>query len=150
MTPGTYLAKRRAHAGLSLQAVARAIAALPWAIRPPAAGDIARLTARLEAAEADRDNLTVAQAQLLRNAFAFDVDIYQRLLWRHVGDRSVVPPQLCRTCACSWCDPCLTHDGPCGWSEPDLCSACKRAEQASSELAAAAAAQAEVNHRIPA
>jgi hypothetical protein len=31
---------------------------------------------------------------------------------------------LCRECGCTDGRPCMTDDGPCGWSEPGLCTAC--------------------------
>jgi hypothetical protein len=139
MTPGTYLRKRREAARLSLGQVAEAIAALPWAIRAPSPGEIAQLVARLELAEADRDNLTVPQAELLRNCFRFDVEIYERLLWRLCGADDQPMPQMCRHCACSWCDPCMDHGLPCGWAAADLCTACVRVDEVSAELSAPAA-----------
>lgn len=124
MTPGAYLRKRREAAGLSLDQVAGQLAALPWALVRPSAQEIASLAARLAVAEADQDNLTVPQAELLRNAFRFDIYVYQTLLWARYGDRNTPLPQLCRHCACSWCDPCLHHGSPCQWVARDLCSAC--------------------------
>jgi len=124
MTPGTYLRKRREAAGLSLDQVAEQLAALPWALVRPSAQEIASLAARLAVVEVDQDNLTVPQAQLMRNAFSFDVDVYQTLLWARYGNRAHPLPQLCRHCACSWCDPCLHHEQPCHWIARDLCSAC--------------------------
>lgn len=137
MTPGTYLAKRRQAAGLSLGEVAEAIAALPWTLRTPTSGEIAQLVARLELAEADRDNLTVPQAELLRNCFRFEVDIYERLLWQQCGADDLPMPPLCRHCACSWCEPCRDPSGAgaCMWVAEDLCSACVRTDQVAAELA---------------
>ncbi|WP_395672042.1 hypothetical protein [Inquilinus sp.] len=46
------------------------------------------------------------------------------------GVTPLVPSEIgsiCRTCGCSFNDPC--HP-PCGWVEPDLCSACKGAADA--------------------
>lgn len=135
MTPGAYLKKRREAAGLSIAHVAQAVAALPWAIRVPSSGEIAQLVAALERAETDRDNITVPQAELLRNAFRFDIEIYERLLWAHYGDVEAGPlPQLCRVCACSWCDPCIDQGLPCNWVTSDLCSACISKDEAASQL----------------
>jgi len=33
-------------------------------------------------------------------------------------------PGYCRVCGCSQLNPCETDEGPCGWAESDLCSAC--------------------------
>jgi len=35
-----------------------------------------------------------------------------------------LPPPKCRVCGCTDTSPCITAAGPCGWAEPDLCSAC--------------------------
>lgn len=139
MTPGTYLKKRREAAGLDLRQLAAGLAMLPWAIRPASRADIDRLVGHLENAEADRDNLTIDQAALARNLFAFDLDVYQQLLWRHYdpvargSPWSLPEPRVCRECACSWHDPCHTrHNGPCAFTErdPGLCTACARRQAA--------------------
>ena len=123
--------KRRKAAGVDLRTVAHLLAALPMAVRPITPAELARLTDRLEAAEADTDNITVEQAMLLQNAFTFDIEVYEQLLLlHHCPWGSGLPvPQVCRECACSWHDPCLTpgRDGvksPCGWTESDLCTVC--------------------------
>lgn len=132
ISPGTYLRRRREAAGKSHGEVALALAALPWAVRPPEQRDVDLLIGGIEEAEADRDNLTVPQALLLRNVYAFDVDVYEELLLiHHAGPGSCLAvPQLCRVCACSWMDACVVspaHVEPvevCEWVEFDLCSAC--------------------------
>lgn len=136
MTPGTYLRKRREHARLGLRQAAATLATLPWAIRPVGTRDLARLAIRLASAEDDTAHFSVAQVQLLRNVFAFDVEIYCQLVDLHAaGPGSDLPiPQVCRHCACSWHDACLTDQGACAWAEPDLCTACLRQAVAGGEL----------------
>ena len=128
MTPGTYLRMRREAAGIDVTDVASGLAVLPWAIRRVGAAERDELALRVAAAEEDRLPYTRPQAELLRNVFAFDVDVYHQLLMLHfAGDdpraRVGLPvPQLCRDCACSWYDPC---PGGCAWAEEDLCTACQ-------------------------
>ncbi len=140
--PGEYLRKRREAAGLTLGEVARQLAAMQFGFIQL---DRANLLAHLEKVEASDAGLTLAQAQVLRNIFAFDVGIYDQLLDRHLADeltrRTMPMPQICRGCACSFFDPCLPdpsrgeqdrssssaavgQDGPCHWAENHLCSAC--------------------------
>ncbi|WP_370189320.1 helix-turn-helix domain-containing protein [Qipengyuania sp.] len=124
MTPGLYLRKRREAAGLSLGEVARQIATIQLGL---VRLDRRNLLEQLERVEGDEAALTLAQAQVLRNVFAFDPHLYMRLL-----ARGTLPlTQICRACACSWFDPCLPDSGArgekaaaCSWAEPDLCSAC--------------------------
>ena len=131
MTPGTYLAKRRRAACYSLTQAVAALGTHPaleeLRTRPVAAGDFNRLYARLAAAEADKDNLTISQVVLLQHLFPLDIDVYERLLLTFHGVTAFGTPRVCRECACSWHDACLTDRGPCAWSEtkPDLCTACE-------------------------
>ena len=124
-SPGDYLKKRREAAGLSLGEVARQLAVIQLgAIQL----DRANLLDQLERIEAGEAALALPQADLLRNVFAFDPSVYNRLL---AGDTLPQPP-ICRVCACSFFDPCdtsATDQGgsfraACHWAEPDLCSAC--------------------------
>lgn len=127
MTPGTYLMKRRLAVGISLNEVARQLTVLHEAIRSPLPGDQSHLWARLAEAEADRDNLTLSQAALVRRIYPFDGTVYEALLMRHYGGAALPLPRVCRACGCSWHDSCVTADGPCAWSdaEPNLCTACE-------------------------
>jgi hypothetical protein len=96
--------------------------------------DRGNILAELEKIEASNAALSLAQAQVLRNIFAFDVGIYDQLLDRHLADeltrRTMPLPQICRGCACSFFDPCLPDPSKgergeaCHWAESDLCSAC--------------------------
>ena len=134
LTPGQYLQKRRTVAGLSISEAARDLAMMPTAV--PIDQLIDKLEARLRRAESDEEPFSLHQAALLRNVFPFDVDVYDRLLDRHMADevtrRSLPEPQLCRSCACSFFDACevtTTADGGtfvavCGWAETDLCTTC--------------------------
>lgn len=136
MNPGTYLQKRREAAGLSLDQVARSLSALPWAIRAPREDEIARLVEKLRAVEAGAEHFTALQVALVRNAFTFDPGIYAQLVdLAAAGRGSGLPePQVCRSCACSWHDPCSTDAGPCAWSARDsgLCTRCAAAGPATS------------------
>jgi hypothetical protein len=138
MRPGVYLAKRRIAAGLSCADVAERLAALPWALRPAMSQDVDRLQAKLEAVERGADLLTRPQIELLRNVFTFDVAIALQLVDREYGGPAATQPapHLCRSCACSWHDACVTEHGPCAWSLSDshLCTACERIEAAEAEL----------------
>ena len=124
-TPGAYLKRRRSLAGIALAPVARELAALPLR-GAPAAAELAILEQRLARAEADAEPLTLCAVELVANSFALDARVYEQLVDLHLaGPASGLPvPQLCRSCACSFFDPCHTTHGPCSWAEPDLCSAC--------------------------
>lgn len=140
ITPGTYLRMRREAAGVLLRQTALTLCVElgPRASSPPHnplgityEADIGEMFRRLVAAEADQDNLTIAQAAFLRRIFPFDMAVYEALLLNHHGCPVPVPP-ICRTCACSWHDACRDPaHGPCAWSDtaPDLCTACERAAE---------------------
>lgn len=151
LTPGTYLSKRRQAAGLTLPMVAEQLVALPWAIRRPSQHEVAQLVRRLREAEADRGNLTIIQAQLLRNVYPFDTEAYESLLLHHhTGHGCGLPrPQLCRECGCSWQDPCVSDLGSCAWTrhDPELCTACERTAALAADLGPTAAAAAAELHQ---
>jgi hypothetical protein len=123
MRPGLYLRKRREAAALGVIQAAANMAALPWALRQTGRGETIRCANRLNAAEAGELPLSRPEAELLRNVFRFDVDVYFELLAIHLAgpESGLVAPQVCRVCACSWCDPCPAG---CAWAENDLCTAC--------------------------
>jgi len=141
ITPGAYLRKRRTAAALGLIQAGATMATLPWSIRRPGTTERLRCINRLTAAETDRIPFSRPEAELVRNVFAFDVEIYFQLLELHfaaLGARSgseamalraasgLPEPQLCRACACSWHDACVTEAGPCAWTaDPTLCTACQ-------------------------
>ncbi|SFR79676.1 helix-turn-helix domain-containing protein [Sphingomonas jatrophae] len=130
LTAGGYLTRRRAAAGLSIADVATMLAT-----HTANEGPLASLIARIEQDEVEPSGLLLNQ---LRGAFAFDHHTYRFLL---LGGHA---PQLCRICACSWCDPCDDEvAGPCAWSDidPSLCTHC------AARIAAAAATQPERSAR---
>jgi len=126
MSPGTYIRKRRLMAGVTAAEAAGALAALEILAHRPTRGRIGQLQHRLAAAETDREFFTLCEAQILRNVFPFDPNIYEQLVdLRLAGPGSALPqPQVCRNCACSWHDACIGTDGPCAWHEEDLCTVC--------------------------
>lgn len=133
MTPGTYLQKRRQVAGVTLHEAALILGTPAHSTRPPAPRIRRALRRRLQQVEASADFLCNREAGLLRSAFPFAVDIYQQLVDLHLApdDIDLPRPVVCRSCACSWFDPCLDPDGrkaPCAWTaDPELCTACASA-----------------------
>lgn len=130
MTPGTYLRKRRAAAGLGVLQAAADLACL--AMLPRAANQRAAIANRLNAAEADALPLGAGELALIRDfAFPLDPEIYQALLALHADpDNPDLPrPAVCGECACSWYDACA---GGCYWARhpsraaDGLCSKCLR------------------------
>jgi hypothetical protein len=136
LSPGQYLRLRRRASGLGVIQAAATLATLPWAIRQAGPDERARLAMRLTAAEEDRQPFSRDHAELVRNVFAFDVDVYCDLL----AGNAV---HVCRSCGCSWHDPCaLAHPVflgrtiGCAWSaDPSLCTACVEDEFACAQVA---------------
>ncbi|WP_338445928.1 hypothetical protein V5F89_12335 [Pelagerythrobacter marensis] len=126
MSPGTYIRKRRTMAGVSVAQASGALAALEILAHRTVRGRIGQLQQRLAAAEADRDHFTLCEAQILRNVFPFDPNVYEQLVDFHLaGPGAALPePQICRNCACSYFDACMGTDGPCAWHSDDLCTVC--------------------------
>lgn len=126
MSPGTYLTKRRTMAGLSPKAAAVALLELQILAEPVSGSRIGKLELRLAGAEADQDHFTRGEVEILRNVFRLDANVYEQLVDLHLsGPGSALPePQLCRSCACSFFDPCFGDDGPCAWHTHDLCTVC--------------------------
>jgi transcriptional regulator with XRE-family HTH domain len=112
MSAGTYLRKRRQAAGLTPDQVAAACMVPPFH---------SRFAERLRQIEADKDSAAAPTLILLRGVFHFMPDIYQALL------ADLPTTQICRNCGCTWCDACMSANGPCSWAEPDLCTACMSA-----------------------
>ena len=126
LSPGAYLALRRAAAGLSVDDVARQLAMLPWALVPATPAAVALLAARLRDAEGGGAPFTAPQAALIRNVFRFDLDVYLALIdLAAAGPGSGLPvPQICTGCGCTWHDACETEEGPCAWTaDPHRCTA---------------------------
>jgi len=136
MRPGAYLARRRAAAGFTTpEELARRMGVSTLAIRRASEFEFAQLGARLRLAETDRQPLAPNQIRLVARFVPFAPDIYEQLVvldraarhgWRFAHGN--IEPQLCRVCACSWHDACVTDAGACAWAEADLCTACAPAE----------------------
>lgn len=119
LTPGQYIAKRRAAAGLSIADVAAEIGT------DPRLGEIDR-TAWLNRIEADVAPVTLDVFAALHDCFPMDPTALQRLIdLRDLPNDYAEAPRLCRICACSEFDPCVAdHMNFCGWAGHDLCTAC--------------------------
>ncbi|BBC72894.1 conserved hypothetical protein [Altererythrobacter sp. B11] len=129
ITPGAYLRLRREAARMGIRQVAAELAALPFAVMWPGPAEIARLAARIGAAEDDTEPFTLAEAELLQHAFRFDWSVYAQLIDLHAdpaSDGTLPVPQICRSCGCSWHDPCVRSGAPCAWTDhnAELCTAC--------------------------
>ena len=120
MTPGTYLAKRRQAAGLSLDDVAALVST------SPRLGEIDR-RAWIERIEKDIAAISPDVAATLADVFPISRLVLQQLIdLRSYGVCSQPAPRLCVTCGCSDRDPCVdpaTHNG-CAWASEDLCTSC--------------------------
>ncbi len=123
MSPGTYLRKRREAAGLSFDDVA-------FKLRPSATtGQRSLLVQHMGELESDEAHVTRPITTGLSRIFSLDPEIYDRLVAIRFGV-DVPEPQLCRACACSYHDACVTDGMPCGWVDGDLtlCTACTAPE----------------------
>jgi len=134
MTPGTYLAKRRAAAGLSIEDVAERISTEP----PIPHHDRAAWLRRIEQ---DVDGLKIREAAALSSVFPFDLDIFVTLIGLHspvMPAETIEAPRLCQACGCSENDACLdpTTGQGCRWVGPEQCSACDPATPAGAVAAA--------------
>ena len=111
MTPGAYLRMRREAAGVSLVEIAAGFSTQPRLAE--------HLRAELiELVERDVQPPSFATVELLIAFFDFDRAVL-------IGLIAGAEPQLCRVCACSEGDPCVTEHGEtCSWDAPDLCTAC--------------------------
>lgn len=127
MTPGTYLRKRREASGIPVDTLGRSmVPADRTAAKHDQLGKI--FADMLAEAEADRLPLDSAASRIIADIFGFDNEIYDRLVAIRFGHNLPIP-QICKACACSWNDPCLsegvdTIESPCSWAEADLCTAC--------------------------
>lgn len=123
ISPGTYLRKRRAAAGLSSADVAAMIVTEP---RLPEHN----LIDWLDRIEADMVPATFRTITCLRCCFSFDIEVLEALVAIQLAPaRASIepPPRLCRNCGCSERDACGDETAPswaCSWVEADLCSAC--------------------------
>lgn len=139
MSPGTYLQKRRAAAGLSLAEVSRTLAGYLAFGQPIFCPEV--VESRLARAEGDVESLPLGLVEILVNVVPLDPAVYGQLVDRALADPDTCAelplPQLCRACACSFLDPCLPNPSrsgeaghTCHWAEPDLCSHCAPARPA--------------------
>ncbi len=118
LTPGAYLARRRQAAGLSIDDIAAMIATDPRL-------DQRARRAWLAQMEADLSPISIESVTALSHCFAFSRLVLQRLGNHAREPERFDPPRVCRACACSELDACLSTEGPaCAWAEDDLCTAC--------------------------
>lgn len=121
MTPGTYLAKRREAAGLSIEDVAARTFTDPRiSLR-----DRVEWLARIEQ-DVARPGVDVMTA--LARVYSFDPFILGYLVDLH-GEMNFAleRPSICRECGCTECDACADGFGDgCHWVDADLCSSCAR------------------------
>lgn len=123
ISPGTYLRKRRIAAGLTIQQAAPAIN--EKSIYSPILRGI--MESAWDQAEKDIALFGSVGSIRIARALPFDSEIYDRLVAIRFGHNLPIP-QICRSCGCSWNDPCIcADDGPCSWSvhDPELCSVCE-------------------------
>lgn len=120
MTPGTYLAKRRSAAGLSIDDVAAMVST------SPRLGEVDRC-AWIDRIEQDVAAISPDVAAALADAFPFSRRTLQQLIdLRSYGEGAVEQPRICMGCGCSDLDPCVdrvTHVA-CAWAAEDLCTSC--------------------------
>ena len=137
MTPGTYLRKRRVTAGFSIDHVAAGLDVLgrqylqccgdaaPW---HPSILRRLTLRRRLRAAEENRLLFTLREVERLGLLIRLDPNVYEQLVDLHLAgpDSGLPEPHVCRSCACSFLDPCVDEHGTCGWARLDsgMCTAC--------------------------
>jgi hypothetical protein len=124
ISPGRYMRLRREAARLTVDQVAAFVGGTPSDAR-----DLAELLHRLERNEP----MAGAELELVdrlagARVFRFDLGIYMMLVGRRADPHGDLPlPGICRTCGCSWNDPCSDGMGEgCGWANSDatLCTMC--------------------------
>lgn len=127
LTPGAYLKMRRCAALLSVADVAAKLATAPRL------AEHARVEL-IELIEADAAPACFSTLVAFSNVYSFDFDVLAALERIKCG-ADIPPPQICRICACTTYDPCVTGPGhicasTCSWAEYDLCSSCATPAQA--------------------
>lgn len=127
LTPGAYLKMRRCAALLSVADVAARLATAPR-LAEHARAEL------IELIEADAAPAGFSTLVAFSNVYAFDFDVLASLERIKCG-ADILPPQICRICACTSHDPCVTGPGhicvsTCSWAEYDLCSSCATPAQA--------------------
>lgn len=122
ITPAAYLRRRREAAGLSLDDVAARLTT-----EPRMAEHVRK--SWLELIERGDMPATFSTIVVLRWAYPFDLSVLERLAAIDLA-ADLPPPRLCRVCACSEADRCVTDAGTCAWVDFELCSLCFFAEPA--------------------
>ncbi|MCW2361645.1 MULTISPECIES: XRE family transcriptional regulator [Sphingobium] len=117
MSPGTYLARRRAAAGLEVEDVALRIETTPYPM------NLRDRVAWLRNIEQDVSPLTIGTAVALQQLYPFDGEVLIQLCVC-IDNPQKAPPAICRVCACTQHDACRDGDMTCGWAEDDLCTRC--------------------------
>lgn len=142
MSPGQYLRLRREAAGLSLDDVALFTDTWPTHVSARSRAELLALVEQ-DMMVIDAGLVDALRAAAAHGMIAFDPAVLFQLVAIHAG-AEIASPDLCRTCGCSWSDPCFSeHQESCGWArgEADLCTAClDRAVEARAVPVAAAAA----------
>lgn len=144
MLPGRYLQLRRQASGLTIEQVAVRISPRPSRWHETAAALVA-----LEAGDPLPTGFTaLGLAMQLTMAVQFDFNAWQALVEHAADPDSELPlPRLCRSCGCSFFDPCVPDPEAglgCAWrgrdevGDADLCTACPLPGQAPPGVAAPA------------
>lgn len=124
MTPGSYLAKRRRAAGLSIDDVAAMVSTSPR---------LAKIDrhAWIERVEQDVAALSPDVVFALRAAFNFQIWVLAQLIEYRTYGKADPLPHLCASCGCSDRDPCIDPDNhdACAWATEDLCTSCAPSSQ---------------------
>lgn len=130
MAPGVYLHKRRCMSGLGQQQAAASFATWQRRRKPATPVELARMSLRITAVEANEQFLTLPEAQVLGRVISFDPEVYVQLVDLYLsgpgddGEYSGLPiPRMCRACGCTWFNPC---PGDCELSDgdPPICTTC--------------------------
>lgn len=125
LTPAAYLRLRRETAGLSIAAVAGAVAKRHRTESPRLPLDLTTaLIASLESPGTKARHRETLDA--LRAVFAFDPDVYRQLA-DEPADRH---PRVCRGCGCSRWDACDEDGQGCAWATSTACTRCLAADAA--------------------
>lgn len=130
MTPGTYLRLRREAAGLSIEDLAIRIDTTPK-VPARSRGELIDLI-ESDTAAINAEFVDALSVMRTVGEIEFDRHVLIQLVAIHAG-AAIAVPEICRSCGCSWNDPC---GAGCSWAtaDHDWCSACA-AEAVDSALA---------------
>ncbi|OJY68679.1 MAG: hypothetical protein BGP16_05435 [Sphingobium sp. 66-54] len=119
ITPGAYIARRREHAGFTVEDVALRIETTPQLALRERVDWLRRI-------ENDVETVSLSTASAMQRVFPLSVDVALQLVDLHSGEAlGIEAPRLCRVCACSDLDACVDEHGEgCAWAGADLCTAC--------------------------